>query len=754
MDSNSRILAGDSLPNKQLSADTAKSSILLSLSPSVTAVGANSTGSATNSTPSSVNLVSAAAGLSKGSVPISTILDRPVSPALIDTNRPGDKIPDDSVSVAPVGHETSTGYIMGDVLLSAERAEELHKRFMDQYLPFLPIIQSNSAAELYRQSQLLFWTVCLTASLSEPVPTLYNSLCSLIKQLAIETCWIQTPRSTHIVQALLILGNWPLPNEKVLDDCSYRFITLAKSLAMQLGLHRGKFIYEFSRTQVSLPDAEKWRTRTWIAIFIAEQVWCANLGLPPNMPMDYLLEESRTDTSLPSSFRCLASLAMFCSKLVNLLGSSVTSPDGTLEPKYRFSTLGILEQELDRLVAEMGTEEVSVEIYYLYLKMMICVFAFLPETPLQDQAIYISKAYHAATRVVTLFSGLADQRRIIEYPIYIRQPVSLSAFILFRLHLSPLLLPQYVESCRQSVVTVHRLYRNMLTAWKDVENDISRTAKVLEKLNFVIITHPELFTKAPGIITRMRSHLTASLFYELIWAIHEARRRGGIGSSSTNTTAAIVAAAQQQQQQQGANGNSNSNSMINLSAYFTNQLNNINSVPGAHVDSAPPPLPFYNQITKDNFTTTTTTTPNGTTVTTLVPTHRIQQQQQQQQANESSNGGSGHTYNGQGNVNRMVGNLDGDDGSSGDRLNSLRNNSNIANSPVDSPSSSVYLGNDRTNSTSGGAGFSGVEGSRFYDATGSSNDPLHLDTLLQGIDWMDSKGDDLLGWMDNIDFNV
>ena len=205
-----------------------------------------------------------------------------------------------------------------------------------------------------------------------------------------------------------------------------------------------------------------------------------------------------------------------------------------------------------RLVAEMGTEVVSVEIYYLYLKMMICVFAFLPETPLQDQAIYISKAYHAATRVVTLFSGLADQRRIIEYPIYIRQPVSLSAFILFRLHLSPLLLPQYVESCRQSVVTVHRLYRNMLTAWKDVENDISRTAKVLEKLNFVIITHPELFTKAPGIITRMRSHLTASLFYELIWAIHEARRRGGIGSSSTNTTAAIVAAAQQHQQQQQA----------------------------------------------------------------------------------------------------------------------------------------------------------------------------------------------------------
>lgn len=672
MDSNSRVLFGDSLPNKQHNMHLHK--------------------------------VMASPYQSSSSVPISKIVH---DDSYIDTNRPGDKIPEDHIhssrnsSIAP-----SSDYIVGDVRLPFDKAEELHKRFMKNYLPFLPIIQSNSAAELYRQSQLLFWTVCLTASLSEPVPDLYNSLCSLIKQLAIETCWIQTPRSTHIVQALLILGNWPLPNEKVLDDCSYRFITLAKSLAMQLGLHRGKFIYEFSRTQVSLPDAEKWRTRTWIAIFIAEQVWCANLGLPPNMPMDYLLEESRTDTSLPKSFRSLACLAMFCSKLVNLLGASVTSPDGTLEPKNRFSTLGIMEQELDRLIAEMGTEDVTVEIYSLYLKMMICVFSFLPETPIQDQTIYIIKAYHAATRVVTLFSSLAEQRRIIEYPIYIRQPVSLAAFILFRLHLSPLLLPQYVESSRQSVVTVHRLFRNMLTAWKDVENDISRTAKVLEKLNFVIISHPELFTKAPGIITRMRSHLTASLFYELIWAIHEARRRGGIGSSST-IAAAFVAAAQAAKTK-GSNGNGSA-APINPS---------YNTMSGSHVDSVPP-LPFYNQITKDDFTTTTTTTPNGTTITTLVPTATTVQQIPTTNTTPLA---------GIGNPSTMLVTTAGPDVAG------------FGTTPTTSKEPTTTV---PPSATSGA----------FYDTTGSSTDPLHLDTLMRGMDWMDNQGDDLLGWMDNMDFS-
>lgn len=394
---------------------------------------------------------------------------------------------------------------------------------------------------------------------------------------------------------------------------------------------------------------------------------------------------------------------------------------------------------------------------------MICVFSFLPETPLQDQAIYIIKAYHAATRVVTLFSGLADQRRIIEYPIYIRQPVSLASFILFRLHLSPLLLPQYVESCRQSVVTVHRLHRNMLTAWKDVENDISRTAKVLEKLNFVIITHPELFTKAPGIITRMRSHLTASLFYELIWAIHEARRRGGIGSSSTHAAAFVAAAAA---------AAADPNSPKPNTPYF--QPAPLSAAPGSHVTDSVPPLPFYNQITKDDFTTTTTTTPNGTTVTTLVPTNNSGAGAKSFQG--SSNTSSTPT---QGLPQAAAGTAPGQDfaGPLQSALSRIQSESILSGGDPRSPGrrdsksapnggmlppglGNGYGGNGGNGTTNGGA--AEVETSNgsgngiipFYDSTGSSTDPLHLDTLIQGIDWMDPKGDDLLGWMDNYDFNI
>ncbi|CAN6648417.1 putative transcription factor Sef1p [Trichomonascus vanleenenianus] len=646
----------------------------------------------------STGSVTAATTITANTVPLSSMISS-------TSDGTATAIPGKSLISNDQGYIDPTEFKVGDVVLSRDRAEELHTRFMTQFLPYMPIIQSNSAAELFRQSELLFWTVCLTASLSEPEPSLYISLSGLIKQLAIETCWIRTPRSTHIVQALIILGTWPIPNEKVLDDCSYRFVGLAKNLAMQLGLHRGKFIYEFSRTQTSLPDAEKWRTRTWLACFFSEQVWSANLGLPPSITIDYLVEEGRTDDSLPKSFQSLLRLSIFYSKLVGLIGSSVCSADGLEDGKNRPNTLSILEQQLEREKEALYFEEPSVEIYYLYIKLMICCFSFLPGTPNEDQSKYVAIAFNAGTRVITLFSKLAEHRQIIEYPIYMRQAVSFAALLLFRLHLTPFLLPQNVESARQSVVTVHRLFRNMLTAWKDVENDLSRTAKVLEKLNFVIITHPYLLTQAPSIITRMRSHLTASIFYELIWAVHEARRRGAGNLSKKLDTA-----------EDGKKKEEGSQATAQMSESVPKPLQGPPIPPAfAHLETVPP-LPFYNQITRDDFTTNTKTTPNGTTVTTLVPTN-------------PHAAAALHTM-GKDNLHHSH----------------APSSAPQQHNPVDIAPYPVMphpVGGVGVSSTPSAADIAAI-----IDSTGASNDPLHLDTLMQGIDWMNDKGDDFLGWMD------
>lgn len=501
-------------------------------------------------------------------------------------------------------------FLLGDVQILLTKANELHDVYMTKLNPFLPILSSNSASELYSNSQLLFWTVLLTASLAEPTPTLYLSLASLIKQLAIETCWIRTPRSTHVIQALIILSMWPLPNEKVLDDCSYRFVGLAKNLSLQLGLHRGgEFILEFSRTQADLgPDSDLWRTRSWLAVFFCDHFWSSALGLPPSIKTtDYLLENARVDESLPPSFRCLILLSIFQCKLVNVMGISVTRSDGLLEPLNRAASLNILDRELERLKFKLSIPDGSfMEVYYLYLRLMICCFAFLPGTPIEDQVKYVSNAYLSATRVITVVPQIlqSNSLSLIELPIFIRQSVTYSAFLLFKLQLTNYLMDKYVDSARQSIVTVHRLYRNMLSSWKELKNDISRTARVLEDLNIVLYTYPEIFelSESPNIsgsiISRMRSHLTASLFYDLVWCIHEARRRSQDSRHCTEPQARTI--------------KEDGHTM------------------------RPQPLPFYNQITKDDFSTIITTTPNGTTVTTLVPTDQALLQAQEASMKEKN----------------------------------------------------------------------------------------------------------------------
>lgn len=474
-------------------------------------------------------------------------------------------------------------FVLGDVHVSMNKVEELHKTFVTKYLPYFPIMMTESVTELHSRSKLLFWTVMLTACLSDPDPELYNSLASLIKQLAIETCWIRTPRSTHISQALLILCTWPLPNQKVLDDCSYRFVGLAKSLSFQLGLHRGKFMSEFTRTQTLMPDAEKWRTRTWLGIFFAEQCWSSILGLPSSFQTDYIIENARLgkDEELPLFFRQLICLAHFQAKLSSLIGSNISSQDGLLEASERGGILAVMQCELVDLNSTLKFDtHPFVEIYYLYMKLMIFCFAFLPGTPIDNQKNYVNEACLVAIRIITLLTKILEKQQLIGLPIYVRHSATYAAFILFKIY-STLYLPnKFVDSARQSIVTLHGLYRNQLTAWEtSVENDISRTVSVLEKLNFVLVTHSEIFLEEDGVISRMRSHLTATLFYDLVYCIHEARRR-------QNDVAY------------------NSKIRKKKRELLSKRLF---------------PLPLYNQISKQNFRTITQRIPNGATITTLLP---------------------------------------------------------------------------------------------------------------------------------------
>lgn len=155
-------------------------------------------------------------------------------------------------------NKKSKRFTLGDVTLSLEKATSLYDNFQKKYLSFFPIVKlTASVKELYKQSPILFWTIMLTSSLSSTTPKLYLALSDLIKIKIMQKCWLDTPRSAYIIQALLILSCWPLPSQKIMDDCSYRFLGFAKNLAMQLGLHRGAFMWSFQELKQCLTKMSK-----------------------------------------------------------------------------------------------------------------------------------------------------------------------------------------------------------------------------------------------------------------------------------------------------------------------------------------------------------------------------------------------------------------------------------------------------------------------------------------------------------------
>ncbi|CCH60570.1 hypothetical protein TBLA_0D00630 [Henningerozyma blattae CBS 6284] len=485
---------------------------------------------------------------------------------------------------------------INDFQIGFTAASELLSIFNSRFLPFLPILEPvHNPVQLYLQSKLLFWSIILVASLHSGNATNYLKLSGLVRLLINKICWLRTPRSTHISQALLILANWPLPNQKILDDSSYRYVSLSRTLSLQLGLHRGgQFISEFSRSQVKLKNPEYWRSITWKSIFFQDLLWSSILGLPPSVDLDYLiLQDTKScddqDDINGKRFNCLLELAKFQLKLFKRLGQNKDVPDGLLLYQKRDLILKGALDEFDTLCESFQDQShLIVKIYSSYTKLIICGFAFLPETSLNLQSKFILIAYHSSTEIVTNLTNLIKSYPLIELPIYIRQSASYASMILFKLQFSPYLSTKYFNSIRQSIVTIHRLYRNQLNDWKKlIENDISRTASLLEKLNFVLITFPEIFLENNKfIISKMRSHLTGSLFYDLVWCIHEARRRQNLKKSEKNST--------------NSNQNSDTENLLNSKKLF--------------------PLPLYNQITKENFENVTTTSPNGTTITKLIPT--------------------------------------------------------------------------------------------------------------------------------------
>jgi transcriptional regulatory protein LEU3 len=129
-----------------------------------------------------------------------------------------------------------------------------------------------SANEYYDRSPLLFWAVIyVSARHCEDEPSMLIILTEPLKKLLWQT--ISTPPHTwYQVQGILLCCVWPIPTSSLSTDNTLKLVTMAQTIAIQLGLHRPEVIQDFSRTKRRLNVSEISEVaRTWSVCYFAGQ---------------------------------------------------------------------------------------------------------------------------------------------------------------------------------------------------------------------------------------------------------------------------------------------------------------------------------------------------------------------------------------------------------------------------------------------------------------------------------------------------
>jgi hypothetical protein len=146
-------------------------------------------------------------------------------------------------------------------------------RFFDHYHHFLEILDpATTPNEYHQQSPVLFWViVSVAARRHESDVTLLGSLNPYVTR-SIWSSASQPPLSSFTIQALLLLSMWPFPFDTQSKDPSLLMISVAKSAAMQNGLHQPEVMQDFLRVKTQLKPKEfHAAVKLWAGCYIAAE---------------------------------------------------------------------------------------------------------------------------------------------------------------------------------------------------------------------------------------------------------------------------------------------------------------------------------------------------------------------------------------------------------------------------------------------------------------------------------------------------
>jgi hypothetical protein len=80
------------------------------------------------------------------------------------------------------------------------------------------------------------------------------------------------PQTRYDIQATVLICWWTLPTSSMSSDLSFIFVSTARAIALQLGIHRPELMQDHARRVVHISSNDIYEcVKTWSALFIVSQ---------------------------------------------------------------------------------------------------------------------------------------------------------------------------------------------------------------------------------------------------------------------------------------------------------------------------------------------------------------------------------------------------------------------------------------------------------------------------------------------------
>lgn len=437
--------------------------------------------------------------------------------------------------------------------ISYDRAKDVFQVFQQQYCDFLPVLPESffllDLHDIYQASDLLFWTIVVTAFISHGLEEEYRLLAAHVQNLVVVNCWFKTPRSLFALVALLILTLWPLPSRtscNIQDNISSKYAFLMKSMVLQFGLHKLKFIDEFSKKTNIVIDANHNVNniiceRIYKFVNINSNYWFVYLGLSNSncneFHQDYIINTAAcVDLLQKDPFPCrdkfinsLLKISLIQLKMNESMSDFIANPDkiGKLVHLHMF------EQILTGYMAESSPlyKHDLISLSLEFSKLQLYVY-YLSESDIStaEYKKVIERTVTCCQAVVDLFARQFGSRKVFEsIPIHYRFSIELATLVLMQVHFSPLL--PSVEHYIHTKTLFSRAYGLIDRGNRYVLHNSTKVLRTciekLDKCNRARFWALKSKRKNFFLIEKMAKCLVSASYYEILWQVYETEHHPG-----------------------------------------------------------------------------------------------------------------------------------------------------------------------------------------------------------------------------------